>query len=67
LKYLCKLYEALGHLYCDPYMFSEGERELLKAEKIYNENTDKLNRDLYRKFLIKKSSYLKKSGFFVEA
>jgi len=48
-------------------MFSEGEKELLKAEKIYNENTDKLNRDLYRKFLIKKSSYLKKSGFFVEA
>ena len=67
LKYLCKLYEALGHLYCDPYMFEEGERELNKAEKIYKDNTDKLTIDLYRRFLMKKSSFLKKSGFFVEA
>lgn len=67
LKYLCKLYEALAHLYCDPYMFEEGERELNKAEKIYLDNEDKLPRELYRKFLMKKSSFLKKSGFFVQA
>ena len=67
MKYLCKLYEALGHLYCDPYMFEEGERELKKAEKIYLDNKDKLPTELYRKFLFKKSSFLKKSGFFVES
>lgn len=48
-------------------MFEEGERELIKAEKIYLDNKDKLPVDLHRKFLIKKSSFLKKSGFFVEA
>lgn len=25
LKYLCKLYEAMAHLYCDPYLFDLGE------------------------------------------
>ncbi|CDW78939.1 kinesin light chain-like protein [Stylonychia lemnae] len=66
-KYLCKLYEQLGHLYCEPYCFAEGEKELNKAEKIYLEHKDLFNKVSYRKFLIKKSSYMKKSGFFVEA
>ena len=57
MKYICKLHEALAHLYCDPYMFTEGEAELNKAEKIYEENKDKLPVDLYRKFMIKKSSF----------
>lgn len=67
LKYLCKLLEALAHLYCDPYMFEHAEQELKKAERLYKDNEDKLSKILYRKFLIKKSSFLKKSGFFIEA
>ena len=48
-------------------MFTVGEAELNKAEKIYEENKDKLPVDLYRKFMIKKSSFQKKSGLFVDA
>ena len=44
LKYLCKLFEALAHLYCDPYMFENAEEELARAEGIYKENEDKLSK-----------------------
>lgn len=67
LKYLCKLHEALCHLFCDPYMFDKGEIQINKAEEIYTSNKDKLADVLYRKFLIKKSSFMKKYGFFYKA
>ena len=64
LKYLCKCYEALAHLLCDPYLFDQGEVYINKADEIYKENTDLLDQDLYRRFLLKKASFLKKYGFF---
>jgi hypothetical protein len=67
LKYLCKLYEALAHLYCDPYLFDKGEEVLIKAEEIYKKHEEVLGRDLHRKYLMKKSSLMKKYGFFIQA
>lgn len=52
---------------CDPYLFDIGEEALNKAEAVYKENMAKLGKDLYRKFLMKKSAFLKKYGFFVES
>lgn len=34
-KYLCKLYEGLGHLMCEPLYFEKCEEYLNKAEAIY--------------------------------
>jgi hypothetical protein len=67
LKYLCKLYEALGHLYCDPYIFDKAEEWITKAEDTYNKHTDLLPIELYRKFKLKKAAFLKKNGLFYKS
>jgi tetratricopeptide (TPR) repeat protein len=61
-KFLCKLYEGLAHLYCDPLVFEKGEVYINKADAIYSAISTK--NSAYAKFLIKKSSFMKKYGFF---
>jgi hypothetical protein len=45
LKCICKLYEALGHLLCDPYIFERGEEAFKKAEDIYTANLELIGAD----------------------
>jgi hypothetical protein len=64
-KYLCKLYEGLAHLLCEPLMFDWAEELLDEAETIYLKTKKHLFTDFdVIKFMLKKSSFLKKYGFF---
>lgn len=73
VKYLAKLYESLGHLYCDPYLFDIAEKKIQKAEDLYNADmnsseSNKIFSDVeYWHFLMKKSAFLKKNGFFLKS
>lgn len=57
------MYEAMAHLLCDPYLFDLAEVYINNAEEIYKggQLDDQV---LYKKFLFKKSSFMKKYGFF---
>lgn len=67
-KYECKLKEALGHLMCEPLLFEKCEEQLEEAEEIYQKNKGTFFSELdIVKFNIKKSSFLKKWGFFFES
>ena len=60
-KFLCKLYEGLAHLLCEPLMFDWAEELLNEAEGVYLGNKKHLFTDLdVVKFMLKKSSFLKK-------
>jgi len=48
-------------------MFDKGEVYMKKAEAIYHDEKSQIGRDLYRKFLMKKSSFMKKFGFFIDS
>lgn len=52
---------------CEPLMFDVCEKHLDQAEKIYEERKELFSAHDKLKFLMKKSSYLKKYGFFHEA
>lgn len=64
MKFACKLYEGLGHLNCEPLLFDRCEALLDKAEALYEKHSDILSPYLKLRFIIKKSSFLKKFGFF---
>jgi hypothetical protein len=67
-KYECKLKEALGHLMCEPLLFERCEKELDDVEAIYEKHRGQYFNELdIVKFNIKKSSFLKKWGFFFES
>ena len=67
-KYLCKLYEGLAHLLCEPLMFDWSEELLNEAESVYTNTKKHLFTDFdVMKFLLKKSAFLKKFGFFDDA
>lgn len=68
VKFTCKLLEGLGHLMCEPLMFDICEKHLSEAQTLYDKNIDTIfsKHDRIR-FQIKKSSFLKKYGFFIEA
>ncbi len=52
---------------CEPLLFDQCEKKLDEAEKIYDKN-EALFTDFDRiRFQIKKSSFLKKFGFFLDA
>jgi hypothetical protein len=40
VKFLCKIYEALTHLMCEPLLFDRGEEYLKKAESIMEQNKE---------------------------
>ena len=64
-KYLCKLYEGLAHLLCEPLLFDWAEELIDEAEFIYLKSKKHLFTDFdVIKFMLKKSSFLKKYGFF---
>ena len=67
IKFTCKLYEGLGHLLCEPLLFDRAEDLLDKAEELYDEHENLFDTLDRTKFLIKKSSFLKKYGFFSDA
>lgn len=67
VKYLCKLYEGCAHLLCEPLVFEWAEELLSEAETIYLNNEGLLTELDRAKYRIKKSSFLKKFGFFEEA
>lgn len=67
IKYLCKLHEGQAHLLCEPLLFDWAESHLDDAEAMYKKHSQFFT-ELYKfKFLIKKSSFLKKFGFFDDA
>jgi hypothetical protein len=39
VKFLCKIYEALTHLMCEPLLFDRGEEYLKKAESIMEQKS----------------------------
>ena len=64
VKFSCKCYEAIAHLWCEPLMFDRAESFIEKAEELYSSNSNLLSKVDHIKFLIKKASFLKKVGFF---
>jgi hypothetical protein len=67
VKYLCKLHEGQAHLVCEVLLFDWAESHLDDAEALYEKHSSLFNRLDKFKFLVKKSSFLKKFGFFDEA
>jgi hypothetical protein len=67
VKFTCKLNEGLGHLWCEPLLFDRCEEHLGKAEDLYDQYDKLFTEQDHIKFLIKKSSFLKKFGFFGDA
>lgn len=67
VKFTCKLYEGIGHLMCEPLLFDKCEELLDKAEQLYDDNEPFFTQFDRFRFLIKKSSFLKKFGFFHDA
>lgn len=49
---------------CEPLLFDRCEALLDKAEALYDKHADILSPYLKLRFIIKKSSFLKKFGFF---
>ena len=67
VKYLCKLYEGLAHLECEALLFDWAETNIEEAEALYDKHAAVFNRIDKFKFLVKKSSFQKKFGFFDDA
>lgn len=67
VKYECKMLEGLGHLMCEPLLFDVCEKYLDEAEALYQANKEQFGQFAFIKFNIKKNSFLKKFGFFIEA
>jgi hypothetical protein len=67
IKYLCKLYEGLAHLECEALLFDWADANIEEAEALYDKHAAVFNRLDKFKFLVKKSSFQKKFGFFDEA
>ena len=67
VKYLCKLYEGQAHLESEALLFDWAETKIEKAEALYEKHTVVFNFIDKFKFLVKKSSFQKKFGFFDEA
>ena len=67
IKFTCKLLEGLGHLMCEPLLFDICEKRLDEAEALYDKHAKLFSEHARIRFLIKKSSFLKKYGFFQQS
>jgi hypothetical protein len=61
------MYEGQAHLVCEALLFDWAENYMQDAEALYEKHGAFFNRFDIMKFLVKKSSFLKKFGFFDNA
>ena len=63
-KYLCKLYEGLGLLYCEALWFEKSEAYFKLCEEIYAAKRDAPSSYQFLQFKLKKAALMKREGFF---
>jgi hypothetical protein len=67
VKYLCKLHEGQAHLICEALLFGWAEKHIEAAENLYNKHSSFFSPLDRFKFIVKKSSFVKKFGFYDES